>query len=826
MARVVIEQTSWISGELDSSLGGRLDLGTRSNGAAVLENLIVKPSGSLIRRPGSRFRSTVSPGARVVYLGRQRVSMKAVRTSLDYLLKYRFSPYKKFLLKSTVPERYADILLASREQRATLAHASDARWVDGHMLAIFAPGKRPQLWSEYEQELLDPRFVLPDAYKDERAAQFEWTREDIEQMDYCAFSKTAWLFVTPKRPPLLMYVPFGDNPADGWLCEMLLWPEGSDGDKSTGSFRNEFLRNSKAPRFRPDSGTEVRLERYKTEEYRMEFRGLLGGDAFTHDMSTQYGQTLTIRVGKTEFYVTYNPIPDRVWKGRAYMTVKPIKSGTRPDILETWTKDWSVPVFSSGLGFPSVCAVHGNRLVLAGGGFWNRSRLWMSQVNDYFNFDPGTGLADEAIDLRLNAKERIMGLVSANELEVYTDQGVWSILGSPVTPEDGRLVRTGNHGSWLKGSPISRRVRPIRGEGLSLFAGSNNRLSGLHWVGEDLAPRAEDLSRFAGHLVRDIEEIHHDVSRRRLLVLCSDGLVACGTWLPEQNVLAWTRWRASPWAPASMRASLQARAFERFDDARFLSLASSGTGEVWAVVKRGEQCTLEQFDEDPSLADPVGLDSFLEARELALNRWRALSGVWKGRSWDSIYINRGFSATGRYRMVGVGDKPNELYPTGREFVIQASTGVDYDFSLQGKSLYRMVGGYPIWARIEPLPPVLPSNAGSGRRKVRAVQISFLVRRALGSAQVGAAYDFGLLHPQADLGFVERGGGFQPLLLDSRVVSPSRSMLAAGDSTWGTASVRGASWWGSGDGPLWGWFSRAPSSAEILSVKLDLRVGEL
>ena len=52
MGSVLITKTSFVSGELDPALLGRLDLKAQGDGAARLRNVLVQPTGGVTRRPG------------------------------------------------------------------------------------------------------------------------------------------------------------------------------------------------------------------------------------------------------------------------------------------------------------------------------------------------------------------------------------------------------------------------------------------------------------------------------------------------------------------------------------------------------------------------------------------------------------------------------------------------------------------------------------------------------------------------------------------------------------------------------------------------------
>lgn len=66
MARFKLSKTSFTAGELDDALYGRPDLKAYENGAALLRNVIVGPTGGVIRRPGLRYVDTAVGDGRLV----------------------------------------------------------------------------------------------------------------------------------------------------------------------------------------------------------------------------------------------------------------------------------------------------------------------------------------------------------------------------------------------------------------------------------------------------------------------------------------------------------------------------------------------------------------------------------------------------------------------------------------------------------------------------------------------------------------------------------------------------------------------------------------
>ncbi len=96
---------------------------------------------------------------------------------------------------------------------------------------------------------------------------------------------------------------------------------------------------------------------------------------------------------------------------------------------------------------PAHITFYENRFVVAGTDI-NPSKVYMSKIGDYFNFDLGSAMPDEAIELYLTAgDETITGIVAANNLQVFTRDSEWKIAGFPMTPQTVTVTKQSSYGS-------------------------------------------------------------------------------------------------------------------------------------------------------------------------------------------------------------------------------------------------------------------------------------------------------------------------------------------------------------------------------------------
>ena len=202
------------------------------------------------------------------------------------------------------------------------------------------------------------------------------------------------------------------------------------------------------------------------------------------------------------------------------------------------TVDWSEAAYSLANGWPAIAAFHQNRLVL-GGGATLPNRIFLSKTDDLFNFDPGTGLDDEAIDFELLSDQvnAVRGLLSGRDLQVFTSGGEWRVTGDPLTPTSIQVKR-----QTRVGSRSDRYTAPKVIDGATVFVGrTGDRLNEFNYSEVDAAYLTDDLTLLAKHLVTDIVELDYQPSKRLLYCVQGDGSLAVLTQYRSEKVTAWSR---------------------------------------------------------------------------------------------------------------------------------------------------------------------------------------------------------------------------------------------------------------------------------------------
>ncbi|MDW8123150.1 MAG: hypothetical protein RMJ04_00080 [Geminicoccaceae bacterium] len=258
-----------------------------------------------------------------------------------------------------------------------------------------------------------------------------------------------------------------------------------------------------------------------------------------------------------------------------------------------WTRQWEEEAFSPARGWPRTVSFHQDRMVL-GGSRDLPDWVWMSRTGRPMNFDPGTGLDDEAIAFRLSDETRhvITALVPGRNLQIFTTAGEWIVKGFPVTPSGTQVER-----QTRIGSQASPRVRPVDVDGATLFVGASGReLREFLYTEVEQAYQAADIATLSRHLLFDPIDVVFDGRRRQLWIVRADGRAATVGIDRNANVAAW---------------SLQEFAGEACAVAVL-------RGKLHLVLRWGERRFVEVLDED------VWVD---HARVL---RSSAPSAIWSG----------------------------------------------------------------------------------------------------------------------------------------------------------------------------------------------------
>ena len=201
-------------------------------------------------------------------------------------------------------------------------------------------------------------------------------------------------------------------------------------------------------------------------------------------------------------------------------------------------------VWSSSRGWPRSGTFHEGRLFF-GGSKSRPATVWGSVVADFFNFNPGQQLADEAVEATLDTDEvnAINSIVSNRDLLVFTSGGEFFVpQGSldPIEPTNIIFKVTTRTGS--------KALKPISTENATYFVQrQGNQLIEYVFQDTDVNYRSQNFSLFSSHLVDNPVDITHvnptSTSRPHTIILVNqDGTIAAYPFIRYQQVISPSLW--------------------------------------------------------------------------------------------------------------------------------------------------------------------------------------------------------------------------------------------------------------------------------------------
>jgi len=214
-------------------------------------------------------------------------------------------------------------------------------------------------------------------------------------------------------------------------------------------------------------------------------------------------------------------------------------SGTGPHA------NWEEELISTVRGYPQAVTFHDNRLYFAGVRDAPAAVIG-SQVGGYFNFDVGTGLADEAINVFVSGDRvnEIRHLVSSRNLQVLTDGGEYFV----PTSTDTSAVTPANI-TFLRQTPYGcSRAKPIIFDGATLYAQKNGKAIREYLFSDvENAYASTSISILASHLVNgpvDMTMITGTTTRPEQFAFFTnnDGTLALFHSVRAEKIAGWTLW--------------------------------------------------------------------------------------------------------------------------------------------------------------------------------------------------------------------------------------------------------------------------------------------
>jgi hypothetical protein len=304
-----------------------------------------------------------------------------------------------------------------------------------------------------------------------------------------------------------------------------------------------------------------------------------------------------------------------------------------PVAAGAWTLE--APAWSSTLGYPSAVVLYEGRLGFAGTTRFPQT-IWLSAIDDFFNFALGTTAAD-ALELSLVDSggnitlNRIRWLMPAENMLVGTTHGEYRLIGSgddplsPVTPPRNRIQSTFG----------SDTVQPLKVGAALLFA--QRQGSKLREMSYDERTQttyvARDLTVTSNHLLqtaRIVQLAYQPEPTSVVWAVRSDGQLLGLTYDLSEQVVAWFRWVTDG----------------VIESVCTIPHPTANAHQVWMTVRRtlGEAETrcVEVVDPDAPmlLRTPVTMQNDLTQESETISGWTGLTldcaTVYSGLETDTL----------------------------------------------------------------------------------------------------------------------------------------------------------------------------------------------
>ncbi len=335
-------------------------------------------------------------------------------------------------------------------------------------------------------------------------------------------------------------------------------------------------------------------------------------------------------------------------------------------------------VWSNTRGWPKSAAFHEGRLYF-GGSKSRPNTVWGSGVINYFDFNLGTGLDDEAVEATINTNQlnTIVNLFSGNDFRIFTTGGEFVVLqtgDNPITPSS-FFVRPQTRLGAKAGIPIEDL------NGASVFIQRQGKSINAFQFGDTTASyQIQNISALSSHLLKDPTDMaarraaSTDESDRLFVVNATDGSMAVYSILVGQNVIAPSRFTT---------------------DGEFIAVGVE-IADVYVIVKRTINGTANYM-----------LEKF--------NTSLTLDSAKSGGAAASVNMNQLQGETVSIIRDGVVE-PTQVVPASPYTITFASPAT---------TSYQVGLDYTVTARTMPAEPVLSSGSVQGFKK-RIIQVDAII----------------------------------------------------------------------------------------------------
>ena len=307
----------------------------------------------------------------------------------------------------------------------------------------------------------------------------------------------------------------------------------------------------------------------------------------------------------------------------------------RPFGLEEWTADWAEGSFSPAAGYPACVFFYQDRLGFAGTNT-EQQTIWFSKTGAHEDFGHARSTLEDsdAISINLSGKKlnAIHSVAVSGKLLIFTAGSEWTLsTNGALTPYNMVLEQQSERGS--------NRTAPLMVGNKALFVQARGGvLRDFYYEYTSASYASNDLTLYAKHLFfnREICEVCYQQEPDSLIwCVLDNGVLAELTYLPEQNVCAWTH--------HDTQGNFKS----------ICTIPNRGYDELWCVVERDGKYFIERLSQRLASKEPqeqLFLDcavsrksetAFSEMEGLAHLEGKAVSVLADGSPVEGLVVHEG-----------------------------------------------------------------------------------------------------------------------------------------------------------------------------------------
>jgi hypothetical protein len=469
MARKLrLVKTDFTAGELDHLLMAREDIKAYAKGVKRLRDWTQLDSGAIRRRPGSKYLATL--------LANSILKPFAFGQDQDYV----------FAFSNTRVDIYTDAGVAA-------TNLTSAPWSTSQLTRLY-PAQSADTMILCHPDMPMDRILRTGASTFTRGAfTFEEnTAGTVRHQPYYKFADDT-VTITPSAlsgsitltASSAVFVAGHDDTIFRWKGKEILITAFTDSTHLTGTVRSTLPGDITAV----DTGTEILTVTNHGYDTAQAVVYTSGGSLITGLTSTN-----------TYYVIRVDANSVKLASSAANAT-----AGTAINLTTTGNGtiigadiDWEEQVFSSVRGYANTAIFHEGRLWFCGTKSLP-SHVFGSKLDAYFNFDVGTGLDNESIQVSIRSEQigEIRGVASNRHLQFFTDQGEFYAPSSdtrPLTPSTFSVrVQTRYGSSYVVPQPF---------DGATLYAHKGGKsIREFLYRDTEAAYGSNNVSILAAHLI-------------------------------------------------------------------------------------------------------------------------------------------------------------------------------------------------------------------------------------------------------------------------------------------------------------------------------------